>query len=243
MKTFSLSIPIPCSQDRSRFEKTDQGGFCQSCRKEVIDFSRFSEGELKQFFLKKQGSVCGSFRQEQIKAYQSQPKTTPWLVRMSLPAWLLLALPESVTACRIQTEQLEPSAKTVARKDSSDFITVQGFVRSQADSLPIPGVTVLLKGTTTGCSTDKDGKFLLVIEKEILEKNPVLVFSFIGYVQFEKSLFSRFEPAENIQIVMREDTRMLGEVVMTGAVSITTYHKNPLKRMQYKIRHLFSKKH
>ena len=54
--------------------------------------------------------------------------------------------------------------------------TVSGRVTDEADA-PIPGVNVLVKGTTIGTTTDTDGKFAL----EVPDDNAILVFSFIGY--------------------------------------------------------------
>ena len=56
--------------------------------------------------------------------------------------------------------------------------TVSGRVTDEADA-PIPGVNVLVKGTTIGTTTDTDGKFAL----EVPDNNAILVFSFIGYTK------------------------------------------------------------
>ena len=55
-------------------------------------------------------------------------------------------------------------------------ITVTGSVVDESDGAPLPGVTILEKGTTNGTVTDIDGKFSLKAEQ-----GATLVFSFIGY--------------------------------------------------------------
>lgn len=53
---------------------------------------------------------------------------------------------------------------------------VTGTVTSADDGMPLPGVNVLVKGTTTGTQTDFDGKYTIKASK-----NDVLVFSYLGY--------------------------------------------------------------
>src|SRR5690606_40375673 len=54
--------------------------------------------------------------------------------------------------------------------------TVRGTVTSSADNAPIPGVNIVVKGTTTGTTTDVNGDFSIRVKPE-----DILVFSFIGY--------------------------------------------------------------
>lgn len=72
----------------------------------------------------------------------------------------------------------------------------------------LPGVTVLVKGTTTGTATDIDGKFSLNVPGD----NAVLVFSFIGYRTVEQVVGSR----SVINLSMQPDERQLSELVITG---------------------------
>ncbi|QIA09369.1 SusC/RagA family TonB-linked outer membrane protein [Draconibacterium halophilum] len=52
---------------------------------------------------------------------------------------------------------------------------IRGTVTSSDDGMPIPGVSVAIKGTTTGTTTDLDGNFTLTVPA-----NEILVFSFVG---------------------------------------------------------------
>jgi hypothetical protein len=56
-------------------------------------------------------------------------------------------------------------------------VTVRGTVKSSGDGLTLPGVTVLVKGTTTGVASDGDGAYSISAPSS----NSVLVFSFIGF--------------------------------------------------------------
>jgi TonB-linked SusC/RagA family outer membrane protein len=87
--------------------------------------------------------------------------------------------------------------------------TVTGRVTSSADGAPLPGVSVLVKGTTSGTSTDTDGKYTLNVADPA---NSILVFSFIGFASQEIQAGNR----TTIDATLTEDITQLGEVVVTA---------------------------
>ena len=87
--------------------------------------------------------------------------------------------------------------------------TVSGTVKDETGS-PLPGVNVVIKGTTTGTATDLDGKYSLSASS-----GATLVFTFIGYTTVETEVGSR----SNIDVRMESDTKTLSEVVVTGYTS------------------------
>ncbi len=82
--------------------------------------------------------------------------------------------------------------------------TISGTVSD--DSGPLPGVTVLKKGTTQGTETDFDGKFSIKAKT-----GDILVFSFVGMETIEKAVGS----SSTINVVMASDN-VLDEVVVTS---------------------------
>ena len=80
---------------------------------------------------------------------------------------------------------LNPSI-AIATASKSLEITVSGKVTDEANQ-PVPGVNILLKGTTTGTTSDANGAYTLTVPDE----NGVLVFSFIGYATQEVSINNR----------------------------------------------------
>src|SRR5690606_21554751 len=85
-------------------------------------------------------------------------------------------------------------------------VTVTGTVVDQS-GMPIPGVTVLVKGTTIGTSTDLDGKYSISIPE-----GSTLVFSFIGF----ESRAIVVDGQTVINITLNEDISSLDEVVVVG---------------------------
>lgn len=87
-------------------------------------------------------------------------------------------------------------------------MTVTGKITSAEDGEALPGVSVLIKGTSTGTSTDLDGNFRLSVP----DGNAVLVTSFIGYQTTEITVGNQ----SIINIAMQPDLEQLDEVVVVG---------------------------
>src|ERR1700704_2650700 len=87
-------------------------------------------------------------------------------------------------------------------------VTVSGKVTSSGDGSDLPGVNVIVKGTTLGTTTDADGKYRL----QVPDGNARLIFSFIGFVSQEIPVGAR----SVIDATLMSDTRQLSEVVVVG---------------------------
>ncbi|HMR15881.1 MAG TPA: carboxypeptidase-like regulatory domain-containing protein, partial [Mariniflexile sp.] len=84
--------------------------------------------------------------------------------------------------------------------------TVSGIV-SDPSGLPLPGATVLVKGTSSGTSTDFDGKYSIKTNT-----GATLVFSFVGYTTKEVKVGA----SNSLNVNMQEDAQTLEEVVITA---------------------------
>jgi len=85
---------------------------------------------------------------------------------------------------------------------------VRGTVTSQEDGMPLPGVSVIVSGTSQGAATDFDGNY----ELENVDKNATLVFSYIGFQTQQIEINGR----STIDVVMLVDAAALDEIVVTG---------------------------
>ncbi len=86
--------------------------------------------------------------------------------------------------------------------------TVSGKVTSKEDGTPLPGVTVMVKGTTVGTQTDVEGMYKLSVGKDA----KFLVFSFIGMNTQEIEIGTQ----STIDLPMTTDVRQISEVVVTA---------------------------
>lgn len=106
---------------------------------------------------------------------------------------------------------LRPIMMLVLLAWSTSFVQAQGVVKGKvtgASGEGIPGVTVLLKGSSSGSVTDAVGAYSI----EVPNGDAVLIFSFIGYVSQETTVGNR----STIDIRLLESLESLEEVVIVG---------------------------
>ncbi|WP_223033657.1 SusC/RagA family TonB-linked outer membrane protein [Hanstruepera marina] len=84
--------------------------------------------------------------------------------------------------------------------------SITGVV-SDESGLPLPGVNILVKGTTNGTQSDFDGKFSLSVNE-----NDVISFSFLGYKTIEQTVGS----SNTISVSLEPDVTAIDEVVITA---------------------------
>lgn len=89
---------------------------------------------------------------------------------------------------------------------------VSGTVTDKADAMPLPGVNILIKGTSRGASTDFDGKFSIEVNQ-----GETIVVSYVGY----KTQEIIFNGQTTLDVALEEDAAQLDEVVLIGYGSTT----------------------
>ena len=101
---------------------------------------------------------------------------------------------------------LEKNSIVIAARPSVTSKKITGTVKDEKGE-PLPGVTILVKGTTTGSATDANGNYSLVVPKLGVQ----LIFSFIGMETQEITATK-----EVTNVVMKMDVNEMDEVVITG---------------------------
>jgi len=84
--------------------------------------------------------------------------------------------------------------------------TVQGTVTDQSGQ-PLPGVNILVDGTTNGTQTDFDGNYMISAQE-----GQTLIFTYIG----QRTVRRTIEVGNTIDVQMQEDAQALEEVIVTG---------------------------
>lgn len=217
----NITIKKPCSENFDTFIKTESGGFCNSCEKEVIDFTKMTDAEINNYFLVSIPNTCGRFKASQLQTFKHNTMTNFLSKGIATMGFSLLTL---CAVSNIQAQEVastEPVIKTEisnirlgkVHNISSSQYTVTGTVLDE-ENIPLPGVNVILKGSTQGTVTDLDGNFEFPTK---LETNDVLVFSYIGYDTKEYKV--KESPSETINITINftnADVELMGEIEIGG---------------------------
>ncbi|PJJ60974.1 SusC/RagA family TonB-linked outer membrane protein [Hymenobacter chitinivorans] len=122
-------------------------------------------------------------------------------LRQAVAATLLTALPLAAVE---PAQAAESGAETRAAQPADTKISGR-VVDDKGEGMP--GVTVVVKGTTNGVSTDPDGRFTLTVPD-----NATLVVSSVGFLTQEVAV----GPSTELTIRLAPDTKALDEVVVTG---------------------------
>ncbi|WP_405399225.1 carboxypeptidase-like regulatory domain-containing protein [Maribacter sp. Asnod2-G09] len=225
--TLTIDVKEPCKEKFSNFSKTEKGGFCQSCEKEVIDFTNFSDNELINYLSSGNKKACGMFKASQLKTYETNSihsMTNSMLHKgIAMMSFSLLALCATEVKGQ-ETASVEPTIELVSSLEGvvgkvqvvQEKYTLTGTIVDEANA-PLPGVNVVLKGTTVGTQTDFDGKFEF---PQQLAENDILVLSFIGYETKTYKVAANGNSNIDINITFDEyDMVLMGDIVIEGTYS------------------------
>lgn len=110
----------------------------------------------------------------------------------------------------IVSEKLNYNKNESSRLVAIKLIQIKGNVTGP-EGMPLPGVSIVIKGSVKGTQTDFDGNFTIAANK-----GDILVFSYLGMKTLEKVVAD----ATTLNIVMTEETDSLEEVVVIGYGSV-----------------------
>ncbi len=203
----NITIPEPCRENWNAMTLSEKGKFCASCQKNVTDFRGFSDREIIKYY-NLNSRVCGRFASHQLNRNLILPKekNSFWmLAAASILAFLGFGSQAAKAQALAKMEQTDNKAEDVkiekTKKNKTEIIT--GLVTD--GKVPIPGVSVGIKGSNRQTTTDLNGNFTIEVKKR-----DVLVFSFIGFNSVEKKISEKTK----INIAMKEQEIMMGEVVI-----------------------------
>jgi len=221
---------------------TAGGRHCAACQKTVVDFTHKTDAEILAALRQAAGAPCGRLRADQLGRPLVAPTAAPrWR------AWLgaALALGGLFGAGRAAAQGQQPNYYAGPRPAASPTdhpapaelgakataalaepapngpAMLRGTVTDAATHARLPGVTVLLKGTNVGASTDADGNFTLPVPAGAALVQ--LSFSFIGFTHQERTVVAPF--AQPLAVALTADVRMLmGEVVVITSKQPWPWH-------------------
>ncbi|MGI4865196.1 MAG: SusC/RagA family TonB-linked outer membrane protein [Janthinobacterium lividum] len=126
--------------------------------------------------------------------------------KLLTPALGSVLLGSAVGPAQAATHPVGREFVAIASKLNPQAIPVTGHVTG-TNGEPLPGVTVLVKGTTNGTATDANGNFSLTVPE-----NSTLIFSSVGFVRQEVAVGT----TTVFTINLKDDTQSLKEVVVVG---------------------------
>ena len=216
-KSITIRVPEPCHEDWNKMTPRDKGRHCAACQKTVIDFTNYTDEQIVKTF-ESEGQLCGRFKKQQLnrEVVLSRKEKNNYLswAASGVLAFLALGNQEVYAQGSPITEQSPINSKPQVKGKPAVSIlqghTITGNVTAEYDGLPLPGVNIVVKGTTRGTQTDFDGNFSIKAKK-----GDILVFSYIGFEQHELEINDK----NKMKLAMISlDEMVEGFVVVGGAI-------------------------
>ena len=205
----TLSVPTPCPESWQHMTPTTTGRHCAACQTVVIDFTGFSDAELLAYLGRHAGqATCGRFRVGQLNrplrpvVAAGGPQWRAWLAAV-VTVWGLreVAAPAARAQALVEQRERRRAGNTTPLTVGlvvKPTVIVRGTIMD-ADG-PLPGATILLKGTKIAVSSSVYGKFELTIPSDTATVHSELTISFVGYEARQIMLTSSLD--QYLRVVM-----------------------------------------
>lgn len=218
--TLQVHIAQPCHENWEAMLPDEKGRFCQSCNKQVIDFTHMTDQQLLHYFTHAKGPTCGRFAQDQL-----QRDLTPGTVSRKKSRWLALFMPLLVLFDRADAQNRSSTkgkaAVTVApdKKVKGDTVIVvggawpvrrcppieiataqrilQGIV-TDTNGEPLPYAAVWIKELAKTVETDTAGRYRVALN--IPENRYTLTVSLVGYAPLTQIITWKNDKTDTIRL-------------------------------------------
>jgi hypothetical protein len=234
-KAVQLQIPEPCHENWQNMTSRDQGRFCGSCQKTVVDFSVMSDKEILDYISNASQHMCGRFSNDQLNR---EIKVTENKRRFSWAyVWNFLLATFLITESYAQGKPVVKKKPVTTKKpvnrnkpniQPGDLYPMMGAVAViEPDVLPMPreisgavldkninepvaGASIWLKGSTKGTVADTNGVFHLKVEKG---DSVTLEITAIGY-EPETMVVDSKTNWQDIKVLMDQRAVTMGLIVV-----------------------------
>lgn len=225
MPSTTLHIANPCTENWAAMTPVVTGRHCATCHTEVVDFTQKSPAEILAYLRRASGRpVCGRLHSRQIIAPVPAHRWRRWagtLLTVSSfsalsPAGVSLAVASPSAgpahAKTLPVQAVPGLSKRLGKRLASSSLIVRGIVLNEHTHTPVPGITILLKGTTWSTSTDADGRFELTVVPK--GRHVELVAALPGYKTLVQKLSIK-ECQAPVTLSLKQETIWLGRISST----------------------------
>ena len=237
MEPIQLSIPTPCHEDWDKMTPNQQGRFCGSCAKTVVDFSAMTDAQLIGYFENlKNENVCGRVYPDQLNRNLQKPepigkrKKLYWLWQYAAALVLFFTKGAQAKAQGEIKGKIAPKADTVKRPVEIPIrlggirkvdvpptvhvlpaLITQLFITDE-NNIPIQGASVQLLPSEKWVATDSTGKINLGKSHSVKE----VKISAIGFESRQVLL----KDVKGNSIQLNRSLTTLGEVAVQCSVTV-----------------------
>jgi hypothetical protein len=214
----------------------EQGRFCGSCQKTVVDFTLMTDNELLDYFSKAPAHTCGRFFNDQLNR-DLEPtvikKRYTWAYVWNIVLATFLVTKADAQVVKKKTPEVQLPEKAPITQGEMGTVAIKlpktrelkGVVLDSSNTRhPLAGASIFVKDESIGTVSDSLGNFSLAIEDD----RPVdLIISYIGYTTQTITIDGNTD-WKNLQVIMSASD--ITDHIFTGGVVVVGY-KIPKKKI------------
>jgi hypothetical protein len=208
-KQTSLYIPTPCHEDWNKMTPTQQGKFCASCNKQVVDFSLMSDNQILNFLSHQSGKLCGRFDAEQLQRPLVETKIKKkksWWMALTMPLLFLFDRSDAQKFASKQKHRIVQSIDTSFTTVGAVAVIVNERIITgkvvDENNNPLAYASVIQKGFIGGTTTDSLGNFSIKVNS--YDDSIILIASYVGYSSIEKNILLQSNNVSDVIIKLPE---------------------------------------
>jgi hypothetical protein len=231
MKTKFLTLNKPCDEKWENMTPNERGSFCNSCSKNVIDFTRLSQLEISEIMKKSDGNICARVTSSQLRTplfnLEDEKKgfRFPYskvAAGLMLASSLTVGLPACTDSSKVYTVEVATTNvdlkseikknNTKAKKDvSNSFVYFKGKVLAGEKGEPVENAKISLFTISNILTTytAANGKFVLKIPINLVDIDNVIRVTFDNKYNYEDFILSKKEIETNYMISTKAKVEML----------------------------------
>lgn len=213
--SFKLKIESPCQENWGIMHANEGGKFCDSCQKNVVDFTTKSPREIARIISEAQGKTCGRFTSTQLGQVYSvlppQRNEAHWYNAVAASFLVMLGVKTTHAQdvplkTQIQIiEKNEPSligdTILVEQKVEERIFKIEGQMVDAETGGPIPFQKISDITRRFGAFSDVDGKFVMNINASLLSDSLQIIVGSHEYMEQHLTLYkSDFDHEGKIQL-------------------------------------------
>lgn len=213
---YEIQIPKPCHEDWAKMSASERGRFCGSCKKEVIDFTRYSKEELANR-IDTGANICGRFLAHQLNTNitsKQQNKNTNARLLIGISSLLsfgTFSLEAKTNLKPLLNHQDKTEIWHTNTTEASAYTTIKGKVFNEDTEEELAFVSVHIKHTDILAETNPNGNYEIKIPREYFtDRTVVMELNYIGY--------------ENKSIVINRNSKVIN-IPLKGDNTLYGKHK------------------
>lgn len=203
-----IAINEPCHENWNAMQPNNDGAFCLSCQKNVIDFSKKSIHEIKDFFssISQVDNVCGRFKSKQLEELNFDDffeKFKKWRLPYKLAIILFFTFGFGLFSCQTNSTSLVTGETAYVEKDTT--LEIDGMVEQASNNTLLLGEPAICTTNTTVVSNNQNNNMQMggpkvqdepkdSIKKEQEPMGKIMMKGDVSRIEIDSTLINKPKP-------------------------------------------------